>query len=361
MGSPLEPVRTELLDGPLRWPVPLAALLLAALAWVGLDLLASRCPPGSTARLLLRRARLSGAFTLLVAGLVGWLHGRLETLGWDLPSTATGVRDALVTLGVMWTLLRLKTSFLQRLAHGEGWWQGRGERERASAIDLIDKTITGLVALMGGLAVLKLLGVSAAVLLTASGLGAAALGFGAKTLVENLLSGLMLYINRPFAVGDQIELPSQRLAGTVQAIGLFNSELLTLDGELLYVPNGLFTHSAVLNSSRRPHRRLVLEVGVEVPSRANAEKIVAALRQTITTHPLVKPELPLRVAFSGVREGVLQLRLECGLSRDPEAFHALRQELLLEVGDQLAKEGGRLAPAQDSPGIRSALDGADRP
>jgi len=350
-----------LLESPLQWPVPLTAPLLATLAWVGLDLLASRCPKGSTARLLLRRARLSGALTLLVAGLAGWLHSRLEALGWDMPSTASGVRDALLTLGVMWTLLRLKTSLLQRLAQEEGWWQGQGERERASALDLINKTITGLVALMGGLAVLKLLGVSAAVLLTASGLGAAALGFGAKTLVENLLSGLMLYINRPFAVGDQIELPSQRLAGTVQAIGLFNSELLTLDGELLYVPNGLFTHSAVLNSSRRPHRRLVLEVGVEVPSRAQAEAIVASLREKLANHSQVRPELPLRVAFSGVKEGVLQLRLECGLSGDPETFHALRQELLLEVGDELVRQGGRLAPGQESARLRPAPDGADPP
>ena len=337
-----------LLESPLQWPVPLTAPLLAALVWVGLDLLASRCPKGSAARQLLRRARLSGALTLLLAGVAGWLHSRLEALGWDLPSTARGVRDALLTLGVMWTLLRLKTSLLERLAQDEGWWQARGERERASALDLIDKTVSGLVALLGGLAVLNLLGVSAAVLLTASGLGAAALGFGAKTLVENLLSGLMLYINRPFAVSDQIELPSQRLAGTVQVIGLFNSELLTLDGELLYVPNGLFTHSAVLNISRRPHRRLVLEVGVEVATRAEAENIVAALLERLRNHPLVLQDLPQRVFFSGVKDGALQLRLECGLSRDAEAFHAVRQEMLLETADQLARHGGSLAGAADS-------------
>lgn len=333
----------NLLESPLQMPVPLAAPLLAALAWFGLDLLASRCPRASTSRLLLRRARLSLALTLLVAGLMGWLHGRLEALGWDLPSDPAGVRDALLTLGLMWTLLRLKTTLLERLAQDEGWWPAQAERERAAALDLIDKTVTGLVALLGGLAVLKLLGVSAAVLLTASGLGAAALGFGAKTLVENVLSGLMLYINRPFAVGDLIELPSQRLAGTVQTIGLFSSELLTPDGELLYVPNGLFTHSAVVNGSRRPHRRLVLEVGVEVASRVEAERLVAALQERLTSHPMVRRDLPQRVVFSGVQDGVLQLRLECGLSSDAEVFHAVRQELLLEVADQLARHGGRLA------------------
>jgi MscS family membrane protein len=333
---------------PLPLPVPLAAPLLAAVAWVGLDLLASRFPRGSTAGLLLRRGRLSVALTLLVAGLMGWLHGRLEALGWELPSDPRGVRDAFLTLGVMWTLLRLKTSLLGRLADNEGWWQSRGERERASALDLIDKTITGLVALLGGLAVLKLLGVSAAVLLTASGLGAAALGFGAKTLVENLLSGLMLYVNRPFAVGDLIELPTQRLGGTVQAIGLFNSELLTADGELLYLPNGLFTHSAVVNGSRRPHRRLVLELGVELPTREVAEGMLATLQDWLAHDPRVRHDLPQRVTFSGVKDGALQLRVECALGGELEAFYSVRQALLLEIGDQLASRGGSLAKAAPS-------------
>ena len=358
----------KLVEGPLQLPVPLSAPLLAAAAWLGLDLLAARLPKGSLGALLLRRARLSVALTLLVAGLMGWLHGRLRAMGWDLPGDPAGVRDAFLALGVMWTLLRLKTCLLRQLARDEGWWPGRGQRERASALDLIDKAVTGGVAFLGGLAVLKLLGVSAAVLLTASGLGAAALGFGAKTLVENLLSGLMIYINRPFAVGDQIELPSQRFAGTVRAIGLFHTELLTADGEPLYLPNGLFTHSAVVNSSRRPHRRLVLEVDLALAGRAPAEAIVAALRQWLADHPLVRDDRPRRVAFIDFTDGALRLRVECAVSCDLDDFQSLRQDLLLEVSDQLARQGGELAGPRDSSpfrtapaGVKSAPGGGGRP
>lgn len=344
----------RLVEGPLQLPVPLSAPLAAALAWVGLGVLASRLPKDSTGGLLLRRARLSVALTLLVAGLMGWLHGRLLAMGWVLPGDPAGVRDALFTLGVMWTLLRLKTSLLGKLARDDSWWPERGERERAASLDLVDKTITGAVAVLGGVAVLKLLGVSAAVLLTASGLGAAALGFGAKTLVENLLSGLLIYLSRPFAVGDQIELPSQRFAGMVRAIGLFHTELLTADGEPLYLPNGLFTHNAVVNSSRRPHRRLVLEVDLALDSREQAEALVGALRSWLAGHPRVRDDLPRRVAFTAVTEGALRLRVECALSGDLEAFHALRQDLLLELTDQVSQRGGRLAaPAETArrPGL----------
>ncbi len=345
----------RLLEGPLQLPVPLSAPLLAAAAWLGLDLLASRLPKGSLGVPLLRRARLSLALTLLVAGLAGWLRGRLEAMGWELPGDPAGVRDALLTLGLMWTLLRLKTTLLSHLGREEDWWPGRDARERAAALDLIDKTVTGLVALLGGLVVLKLLGVSAAVLLTASGLGAAALGFGARTLVENLFSGLMIYLNRPFAVGDQIELPTQRFAGRVQAIHLFNTELLTPDGEPLYLPNALFSQSAVVNTSRRPHRRLLVEIDLTLPAeaatlRSRAEAILEALRQWLARQPQVRPEPPPRVVFTGLSEGALRLRVEGAVSTDLAAFHALRQDLLLEVAEQVAHHGGALAVSREQAG-----------
>ncbi|MEB3333979.1 MAG: mechanosensitive ion channel family protein [Cyanobacteriota bacterium] len=343
--------------------MPLSAPLLAAAAWLGLDLLASRLPKGCLGALLLRRARLSVALTLLVAGWLSWLQSRLEAMGWDWPGDPAGARDALLTLGVMWTLLRLKATLLRHLAHDGGWWSGRDQRERAAALDLMDKTVTGVVALLGGLAVLKLLGVSAAVLLTASGLGAAALGFGAKTLVENLLSGLMIYLNRPFAVGDQIELPSQRFAGRVRAIGLFNTELLTPDGEPLYLPNGLFTHSAVVNSSRRPHRRLALEVDLEPMPRGRAEAIVAALRQWLADHGLVRREPASRVAFTAFMDGALRLRVECATESELEGFQALRQDLLLEIGEQVVRHGGALAGLREPfpPALKSAPGGGGPP
>ncbi|MFM9047506.1 MAG: hypothetical protein ACKOOH_07600 [Cyanobium sp.] len=67
-----------------------------------------------------------------------------------------------------------------------------------------------------------------------------------------------------------------------------------------------------------------------------------ALRTWLARHPQVKQDLPQRVSWSGVRDGALLLRLECGLGDDLEAFHGVRHELLLEVSEQLARRRGRL-------------------
>jgi MscS family membrane protein len=198
--------------------------------------------------------------------------------------------------------------------------------------------------------VLQLLGVSPALLLTASGIGAAALGFGAKALVENLLSGVMIYVFRPFTVGDWIELPDRRLAGSVQAIGSYYTELLTAEREPLFVPNALFAGFAVANVSRRDHRRLLLEVALRPEDAERAEAITTELRQWLEHHPAVVAALPHRAHISGLDQRGLMLRLEAFGPADPEASQNLRQELLLALAAAVGRQGAAFRSAPDGGG-----------
>jgi MscS family membrane protein len=168
--------------------------------------------------------------------------------------------------------------------------------------------------------------------------GAAAWGFGSKALVENLLSGVMIYLFRPFTVGDWIELPDKRLSGTVEAIGSYYTELLTADREPLFVPNALFAGFAIANASRREHRRLLLEVALRPEDAERAGAITAELRQKLSANPAVASHLPRRV------------HVEAFGPPDPDAFHALRQELLVDLADVVSRHGAR---------FRSAAEGAD--
>lgn len=320
-----------------------ASLLLAALAWLGLELLARRFAAGSLGRGLLHRSRLSISATLLLAGLAWSLFDLLERVGWQLPREGRELRDVLITLGVMWTLLRCKRTLLEHAAGHPGWLQQRSGSDRTFLLDLINKLITAVVVLAGGLEVLRLLGVSPALLLTASGIGAAAVGFGAKALVENLLSGLMLYLHRPFVVGEYIELPERRLAGTVRAIGAYYSELLTPEQQPLYVPNALFAINAIINGSRRPHRRLLLNFSLQPQHHPTVAAITAELQRALERDQGVEPTLPRRAHLVGFDEAGLLLRLECFSGSDPEDHYALQQRLLLLIGTVVERHGATFA------------------
>ena len=357
MMVPLQgPVLATLL--PVQWPLP-PFFLAALLAWMGLALLAGRCRPDGLRRQVLLRARPSLSSSLVLAGLIWWLLKLLAYAGHRVPTGAWQLPKALVVAGVVWTLLRCKEVVLRHALGNPRLMPDRSNRERAFLLDLVSKLITAVVLLVGSLEVMRQLGVSPALLLTASGIGAAAIGFGARTLVENLLSGLMLYVHRPFAVGDEIELPDKGLKGTVQAIGGYYSQLLTNDQQPLYIPNSIFASFAILNASRRELRRLLVTIPLRPQDRAVAAAIAAELQACLRDRPDLANDQPRRVHVVGLGAASLDLRLEGFVPGDLERFYATQQEVLLLIGAVIARHGAGLAdPLQ---GLRSTLDGPGRP
>ena len=331
---------------PFALHLPLWALALALGAWLGCTLLARRFPATALARALLLRARLSLVAPLLFGGLLLWLLRLLPAA--DLPfPTAEALRSLLVVVALAWTLARCKAPLLQAVGHASAL-AGLESRERGAIVDLLDKLISLLVAVLLGWQLLRLLGVSAGVLLTAGGFGAAALAFGARTVVENGLSGVGLYLNRPFVVGDRIGLPSLQLQGQVEAIGWFTTRLRDPERQVLHIPNGLFTTQAVQNLSQVDHRRIQFEFSLRPQDRAAVPAITAALRARLATDPALDPDLPLRVSLLGYGEAGPRLMLSGhATSGDPAAAFDLQQRLLLEAATVVEQHDAALAVVPD--------------
>jgi len=342
----------------LALPILLSTLGATVLSWLLLDLLGRRKGTGSLGRHLLLRCRLSLSATVLLAGLSWWVLELGGQLGLDLPRSGAQVRNALISLGLMWTLLRCKGVLLRHVQEHQGLWPAGSSRSQY-LFDLTNKLITAVVVLIGVIESLRLLGVSAGVLFAASGFSAAALGFGARTLIENLLSGVMLYINRPFVVGDQVSIPALALQGTVSRIGAYYTELLTPDRQPLYVPNAVFASQAVVNDRRREQRELVLELLLRHQDHGAIAAITAELQARLATTPGVIQELPQRVHAVSIDASGLRLRLQCFCSSNLDLALALQQELLLTMSATLERHGAQLA--QPLPGLRSAPDGVGLP
>lgn len=215
-------------------------------------------------------------------------------------------------------------------------------RSRISAFDLINKLLTGLAILIAVIKALEILGVSPQVLYTSTGLGAAAVGFGARILVENLLSGAMIYVNRPFAIGDYISVPALNLSGTVAEIGAYYTMLVTHDRQPLYIPNASFSINAVINGKRRTHRLLALDFSLRHGDRLAVRPITAELRRQLQQLQGVSQELPQRVHFIGFGDSSLNLRLECYCSDDLDATLDLQQDLLLLIAEAVQQHGAAM-------------------
>ena len=88
-----------------------------------------------------------------------------------------------------------------------------------------------------------------------------AIGMALSGNLQNFAGGIVILFLKPYKVGDWVE--AQGTAGTVQAIQIFHTILLTADGKLIYVPNGAMSSGTITNYTLTPTRRVDWTIGIE--------------------------------------------------------------------------------------------------
>ena len=111
-----------------------------------------------------------------------------------------------------------------------------------TTVDAVAKLLRISVIITGVLVALQSLGYSISGVLAFGGVGGIAVGFAARDLLANFFGGLMIYMDRPFNVGEWIRSPDKEIEGTVEKIGWRLTTIRTFDKRPLYVPNSLFNN-----------------------------------------------------------------------------------------------------------------------
>jgi small conductance mechanosensitive channel len=173
--------------------------------------------------------------------------------------TALAVQYSFSILGAI--ILIVAGYFLARLAE-------RGSYAGLKRVQGFDETLRRFfsrilryaVLVVIGVAVLGQFGVQTASILAAIGAIGLAIGLALQGTLQNIAAGVMLLVLRPFRVGEAIE--TGQIAGTVQEIGLFATELKRVDGVYILTPNAELWKSPVTNLSRNRSRSNDITIGI---------------------------------------------------------------------------------------------------
>ncbi len=149
-----------------------------------------------------------------------------------------------------------------------GWFLGNRAKDVIQKIKKLDKTLKTFLggaakyAILGlaGLTVLQQFGVETASLLAVLATAGLAIGLALQGTLSNVAAGVMLLILRPFNVGDYITAGSTK--GTVKTLGLFATELATLENVYVFVPNSQLWNKDIENFSRNNTRRQDIIFGI---------------------------------------------------------------------------------------------------
>ncbi len=129
-------------------------------------------------------------------------------------------------------------------------------------INWIIKAIKILILILGAAAVLELWGIKIGPIIAGLGLFGVAVALGAQDLFKNLISGILVLVERRFQVGDWIFVDGV-IEGTVENIGFRSTVVRRFDKSLATIPNFQFAENAVINNTKTTNRRINWVIGLE--------------------------------------------------------------------------------------------------
>ncbi len=225
-----------------------------------------------------------------------------------------------------------------------GWfaadWAGRTVRRLISRSEHVDATLKPLLGSLVRYAVLLFVitaalaqfGVQTTSIIAVVGAAGLAVGLALQGTLANIAAGVMLLFLRPLEVGEYIE--SDGVAGTVDEIGVFTTQLHTFDGVFVAIPNSQLWNKTIRNYSRLPNRRL--DVAMSIGYADDLDRAMAALRALLDEDGRVLREPAPQVLVTALNGGfTVTMRCWC----ESGNFGGLQSDLLRGGRQRLSKSG----------------------
>jgi len=176
-------------------------------------------------------------------------------------------------------------------------------------------------------------------------------------LLANFFGGLMIYLDRPFSIGDWVRSPDREIEGTVEDIGWRLTKIRTFDKRPLYIPNSMFNTIVVENPSRMTNRRIYETFGLRYCDSAKIGDIVADVKKMLQAHKEIDTEQTMIVNFVTLSASSLDFFVYTFTKTTNWVhFHEVKQDVLLKIIEIIHSHGADIAfPTRTLDGLDSLV------
>ena len=168
----------------------------------------------------------------------------LAKLGVD---SVASILSAILLFLVCWIVIKIVMKTVDNLLR-------KSKKIDGALTNLVRNAINALLWVIAIIIIANALGINTASLVALVSVAGLALSLAVQNVMSNLFSGITLLITKPFAAGDFVDVAGK--TGIIKSVGLFYTELDTLDNIAVSIPNGDVTASSINNYSREPLRRV---------------------------------------------------------------------------------------------------------
>ena len=228
---------------------------------------------------------------------------------------------------------------------------GRRLRRTATVVGIIATTALVVAWFLFLLVLLDAFGVSIAPLIASAGIIGVALGFGAQTLVKDTISGMFIFLEAQYDVGDIVDLTTDTdtVSGTIERLNLRTTSVRQYDGSLSIIPNGTIQ---ITNNRTRGWGRAVVDIRLALTVDAeDVRKVIEAMFDEIVDQPPLVEWLRDRPEVLGITQmtdvaQVLRISAETTPSHRVDTERLLREKIVARIAD----EGIKVPPVTAMPG-----------
>lgn len=203
-----------------------------------------------------------------------------------------------------------------------------------TAASFIEAILKYSILTIGVISALNQAGVNTTSVLTSLGVLGLTIGFAARDALSNIISGIFIFWDRPFVIGDLVEIDDYY--GRVQEITMRSTRVVTPDGRMLAIPNSTVVNSTVASYTNFPHLRIDIPVTVGVgEDLARVERLLLEL--CAAESACMKDPAPV-VAATALNDYNVGLELRVWI-HDEREHVALRSRLRRGVFETLREAG----------------------
>ena len=214
----------------------------------------------------------------------------------------------------------------------------------------IIRSLRYLIIFLGSVAVLDVWGIKIGPVIAGLGLFGVAVALGAQDLFKNLISGIMILLEKRFHIGDVINVPGHT-EGTVEHIGFRSTLIRKFDSTPITIPNYIFAEAPILNYSNRINRRINWIIGLEYNSKLDQIKnFTKSIDKYINESPdfVVNQNFKSFVRIDKFNDSSIDILIYCFTSTNEwDTFLKIKEQLAMKVKGEVEKEGLNFAfPSQ---------------
>ena len=259
----------------------------------------------------------------------------------DTRSFVDNINRTLITILLFWIIHQIVEPISYILS-------GLGKILTRELIGWIIKSLKILIFILGAAAVLELWGIKIGPIIAGLGLFGVAVALGAQDLFKNLISGILVLVEKRFKMGDWI-LVEGIIEGIVEKIGFRSTTIRKFDKSLAIIPNFQFAENAVINVSQTTNWIISWIINLQYDTTVDQlKKIRDEIEDYVKTHEDFNTEVGYAVRIDKFAESSIDMYVRCFTKTNEwEKWLSVKERLAIQIKQIVEKNGAAFAfPSQ---------------